>query len=70
MQFRLNVPDEAEETPSNVFAMATPHHLLLKLHWEITQLRASMEGERRLVDTHAPADDLRDLPRLNLKRRP
>jgi hypothetical protein len=51
----LDVPDEPEKSPSNVFAMATPHHLLLKLHWEIKQLRASMEGERRLADTHAPA---------------
>jgi hypothetical protein len=55
MEFRLNLPDEREETPSNVFAMATPHHLLLKLHWEIKQLRQSIEGQRKLIDTHAPA---------------
>ena len=55
MKFELNIPDEPEEPPSNVFAMATPHHLLLKLSWEIKQLRLSMQSERHLTDTHAPA---------------
>lgn len=55
MNFEFNVPEEEDRPPSNVFALATPHHLLIKLHWEVRQLRASLVGERRVIDTHAPA---------------
>ena len=51
----IKIPDQLDP-PSNVFAMATPHHLLLKLYWEIKQLRASLVSRGRSVaDTHAPA---------------
>jgi hypothetical protein len=54
MEHIMDIPDQPEP-PSNVFAMATPHHLLIKLHWEIKQLRLALEAERDLSSMHAPA---------------
>jgi hypothetical protein len=50
----IEIPDQPE-SPSNVFALATPHHLLIKLHWEIKQLRLALEADRDLLSMHAPA---------------
>jgi hypothetical protein len=52
---KVSVPEEQDRPPSNVFALATPHHLLIKLHWEVRQLRASLPSNRKPIDTHAPA---------------
>jgi hypothetical protein len=51
------IPDEAEipRPPSKVFALATPHHLLIKLHWELVQLRSSLEAKLPVALTHVPA---------------
>ncbi|WP_316185955.1 MULTISPECIES: hypothetical protein [unclassified Bradyrhizobium] len=48
-------PDKDSQAPSNVFALATPQHLLIKLAWEIGQLRRSFEVEQPIAWTHAPA---------------
>ena len=33
---------ESPQSPPNVFALATPQHLLMKLHWEISQHSAKL----------------------------
>jgi hypothetical protein len=48
-------PEELPQPPSKVFALATPHHLLIKLHWEIGQLRTSLEIKQPVALTHVPA---------------
>jgi hypothetical protein len=55
MNFKFDLSDEQDKPPSNVFALATPHHLLIKLHWEVRQLRASLPSKRRPIDLHEPA---------------
>ncbi|MDH2384820.1 hypothetical protein [Bradyrhizobium sp. CER78] len=50
----IKIPDQPDP-PSNVFALATPYHLLHKLYWEIEQLRSSLASKRSLAETHAPA---------------
>lgn len=47
--------EEQPEAPSNVFALATPHHFLLKLHWEIEQLKIALKTEHKIAWTDAPA---------------
>jgi hypothetical protein len=54
MTHTFDIPDQPEP-PSNVFAMATPHHLLIKLHWEIKQLRLSVHATDRLRRRHTSA---------------
>lgn len=51
---QLGDPDEVRP-PSNVFALATPYHLLIKLAWEIGQLRSALQTEQKIAWTHAPA---------------
>jgi hypothetical protein len=53
----VNLPelDELPRPPSKVFALATPDHLLMKLHWEIGQLRAALETKQPVALTHVPA---------------
>jgi len=43
------------DKPELPFAMATPHHFLIKLYWKIKQLRLSLEAERNLSSMRAPA---------------
>ena len=44
------------EPPDHVFALATPDHLLMKLWWEIEQLRQSLSVQSDdTADLHAPA---------------
>jgi hypothetical protein len=52
----MSLPEpELPQSPSKVFALATPHHLLIKLHWEIRQLRIALETEQPVALTHVPA---------------
>ena len=52
----MRVPELDElPPPSKVFALATPDHLLIKLHWEIGQLRASLETKQPVALMHVPA---------------
>ncbi|SRR6266481_5251674 len=41
--------------PEQVFALATPAHVLTKLYWEIKQLEISLVTEHKLTFAHAPA---------------
>jgi hypothetical protein len=52
---RVPDPNDHPKAPSNVFALATPHHLLIKLAWENGQLRQPLKTKQPIAWTHAPA---------------
>jgi hypothetical protein len=65
---QLGDPDEVRP-PSNVFALATPYHLLIKLAWEIGQLRSALQTEQK-IDGPTARLSLGDRDRcLNLSKR-
>jgi hypothetical protein len=43
------------QPPEQVFALATPAHVLNKLYWEVRQIEISLETEHKLAFAHAPA---------------
>ena len=48
--------DDLPEPPGQVFMLATPAHMLTKLHWEIYSLRKALtEKPEHIGHTHAPA---------------
>jgi hypothetical protein len=48
--------EEPTEAPDQVFMLATPDHMLMKLHWEIYSLRKALsEKPENIGHTHAPA---------------
>lgn len=50
------VPQDLPEAPDKVFMLATPAHMLTKLHWELCQLRKSLtEKPEHIGHTHAPS---------------
>jgi hypothetical protein len=50
------VLDDLPEPPGQVFMLATPAHMLTKLHWEIYSLRKALtEKPEHIGHTHAPA---------------
>jgi len=50
------VPEELPSAPDKVFVLASPTHVLHKLHWEISQLKKALVSEpEKLAYTHAPA---------------
>jgi hypothetical protein len=50
------VPQELPRPPSQVFMLATPAHMLIKLHWEIYGLRKALsEAPEHLGHVHAPS---------------
>jgi hypothetical protein len=50
------IPEDSPEPPDQVFMLATPAHMLTKLHWEIYSLRKSLsEKPEHIGHTHAPA---------------
>jgi hypothetical protein len=50
------VLDDLPAPPDQVFMLATPAHMLSKLHWEIYRLRKALsEKPERLGHVHAPA---------------
>jgi hypothetical protein len=54
MTYTLNIEPQPQP-PDQVFALATPAHMLSKLYWEIKQLEISLEIEHRPAFAHAPA---------------
>ena len=50
------IPQDLPTTPSQVFMLATPDHMLTKLHWELYTLRKALsEKPEHLGHTHAPS---------------
>lgn len=49
------VPIDLPQAPPQVFALATPAHVLAKLYWEIKNLRAHMHGSRDELMSHLHA---------------
>jgi hypothetical protein len=50
------VPQKRPSPPSQVFMLATPEHMLAKLHWELHTLRKALsEKPEHLVHMHAPS---------------
>jgi hypothetical protein len=50
------VPQDLPASPSQVFMLATPEHMLTKLHWELHTLRKALsEKPEHLGHTHAPS---------------
>jgi hypothetical protein len=50
------VPQGLPTPPDQVFQLATPAHMLNKLHWEIHTLRSALSNEPKLQGhTHAPS---------------
>jgi hypothetical protein len=50
------VPQDLPQAPDKVFMLATPAHMLTKLHWELYQLRKSLtEKFEHIGHTHAPS---------------
>jgi hypothetical protein len=50
------VLEDLPEPPHQVFMLATPAHMLTKLHWEIYSLRKALsEKPEHIGHTHAPA---------------
>jgi hypothetical protein len=48
--------DDLPQAPSQVFMLATPAHVLTKLHWEIRDLRKTLsEKPEHKGYIHAPA---------------
>jgi hypothetical protein len=48
--------DDAPEPPAHVLMLATPAHMLTKLHWELYSLRKALsEKPEHIGHTHAPA---------------
>jgi hypothetical protein len=47
--------DQQPQSPDQVFALATPAHMLAKLYWEIKQLEISLETEQKPAFAHASA---------------
>ena len=48
--------EDLPELPDQVFMLATPAHMLTKLHWEIYSLRKALsEKPEHIGHTHAPA---------------
>ena len=45
--FKIRIPEKA---PDHVFGIATPHHMLLKLYWEIENLEMALAGEGHAVN--------------------
>lgn len=54
MTHTINI-DPQPNPPGQVFALATPDHMLHKLYWEIKQLEISLGTEHKLAFAHAPA---------------
>lgn len=54
MTYTFNIEPQPQ-SPDQVFAIATPAHMLAKLHWEIKQLKISLETEQKPAFAHAPA---------------
>jgi hypothetical protein len=50
------VPQDLPQPPEKVFMLATPAHMLTKLHWELHQLRKSLTEKPEYIGyTHAPS---------------
>ena len=50
------VPQDLPQAPDQVFMLATPAHMLTKLHWEIYSLRKSMSAQpEHIGHAHAPS---------------
>jgi hypothetical protein len=50
------VPQDLPQAPDKVFMLATPAHMLAKLHWELDQLRKYLtERPEHIGHTHAPS---------------
>jgi hypothetical protein len=50
------MPEELLSAPDKVFVLASPTHVLHKLHWEIIQLKKALVSEpEKIAYTHAPA---------------
>lgn len=50
------VAQDLPTPPSQVFMLATPEHMLAKLHWELHTLRKAVsEKPQHLVHMHAPS---------------
>jgi hypothetical protein len=50
------MPQDLPQAPDKVFMLATPAHMLTKLHWELYQLKKSLtEKPEHIGHTHAPS---------------
>jgi hypothetical protein len=50
------IPQDLPQAPDKVFMLATPAHMLTKLHWELCQLRKYLtEKPEHIGHTHAPS---------------
>jgi hypothetical protein len=50
------VPEKLPPAPDKVFVLASPTHVLHKLHWEISQLKKALVSEpEKLAYTHVQA---------------
>lgn len=50
------IPDDPPEAPDKVFMLATPAHMLSKLHWELYRLKKSLTEKPEFIGhIHAPS---------------